>query len=218
MHASTAVISGLDLQRKNINKEAGSDTASLSMKPRGFPKLRTSSLMAAIEKDLSGSNPLTRSALSLKYGVSATTIARVINQDSEGKVRKKCRVHALSNKQAKQRLDRGPRFLCYINGLMAFNTTTTWAPQWGEPRWSPEMADLVDDHWKASIPTSFALHVVTGTSCLGLGMIALFGNFSVIHIFFRASNWSHASRPPTLDKQPHQRPAHAALTANDGPS
>ncbi|OQV14613.1 hypothetical protein BV898_11232 [Hypsibius exemplaris] len=31
-------------------------------------------------------------------------------------MRKKCCVHALSNKQAKQRLDRGPRFLRYING------------------------------------------------------------------------------------------------------
>ncbi|OWA52064.1 Melanopsin [Hypsibius exemplaris] len=76
---------------------------------------------------------------------------------------------------------------------MALNTTTTWAPQWGEPRWTPEMADLVDDHWKASIPTSFALHVVTGTSCLGLGMIALFGNFLVIYIFSRTRGLQNAS-------------------------
>ncbi|OQV19956.1 hypothetical protein BV898_05961 [Hypsibius exemplaris] len=62
-----------------------------------------------------GPNPLTRSALFLKYGVSATTIARVISQNQEGKVREKCRVYALSNKQTKQRLDRGPRFLRYIN-------------------------------------------------------------------------------------------------------
>ncbi|OWA50170.1 hypothetical protein BV898_14695 [Hypsibius exemplaris] len=61
-----------------------------------------------MEKELSGPNPLTRSALSLKHRVSATTIANVIGQDLEGEVRKKCRVHALSNKQAKQRLDRGP--------------------------------------------------------------------------------------------------------------
>ncbi|OQV11980.1 hypothetical protein BV898_13774 [Hypsibius exemplaris] len=38
-----------------------------------------------------------------------------MSQDLEGKVRKKCRVHALSNKQAKQRLDRGPRFLRHVN-------------------------------------------------------------------------------------------------------
>ncbi|OQV12166.1 hypothetical protein BV898_13583 [Hypsibius exemplaris] len=104
-----------NLIRKNNNKEAGSNTAPSSMKPRGPPKLRTHGLVAAIVKDLSGPNLLTRSALSLKYGVSATTIANVISQDLEGKVRKKCRVHALSNKQAKQRLDRGPRFLRYIN-------------------------------------------------------------------------------------------------------
>ncbi|OWA52088.1 hypothetical protein BV898_16551 [Hypsibius exemplaris] len=105
-----------NLIRKNINKEAESDTAPLSMKPRGFPKLRTPGLVAAIEKDLSGPNPLTRSALFFKYSVSATTIANVVSQDLEGKVRKKCRVHALSNNQAEQRLDRDPRFLRYING------------------------------------------------------------------------------------------------------
>ena len=68
-----------NLIRKNINKEAGSDTAPSLVKPRGSPKLRTPGLVAAIEKDLSGPNPLTRSALSFKYGVSATTIARVIS-------------------------------------------------------------------------------------------------------------------------------------------
>ncbi|OWA55561.1 hypothetical protein BV898_19945, partial [Hypsibius exemplaris] len=95
-----------------------------SVKPRGSQKLRTPGLVAAIEKDLSGPNPLTRSALSLKYGVSAKTIATVISQDLEGKVRIKCRVHALSNKQAKQRLDRGPRFLRYINGRKWKNIVT----------------------------------------------------------------------------------------------
>ncbi|OWA52419.1 hypothetical protein BV898_16876 [Hypsibius exemplaris] len=113
-----------NLIRKNINKEAGSDTAPLSMKPRGSPILRTPSLVAAIEKDLSGPTALTRSALSLKYDVTAKTIACVISQDLEGKVRKKCRVHALSNKQAKQRLDRGPRFLRYINNRKCKNFIT----------------------------------------------------------------------------------------------
>ncbi|OWA50819.1 hypothetical protein BV898_15325 [Hypsibius exemplaris] len=113
-----------NLIRKNINKEAGSDTAPLSMKPRGSPKLRTPNLVAAIEKDLSGPNTLTRSALSLKYGVSATTTARVISQDLKGKVRKNFLVHALSNKQAKQRLYRGLRFLRYINGRKWKNVIT----------------------------------------------------------------------------------------------
>ena len=53
-----------NLIRKNNNKEAGRDTAASSVKPRGSPKLRTPGLVAAIEKDLSGPNPLTRSALS----------------------------------------------------------------------------------------------------------------------------------------------------------
>ena len=53
-----------NLIRKNNNKEAGSDTAPSSVKPLGSPKLRTLGLVAAIEKDLSGPNPLTRSALS----------------------------------------------------------------------------------------------------------------------------------------------------------
>ncbi|OWA54703.1 hypothetical protein BV898_19104 [Hypsibius exemplaris] len=71
--------------RKNNNKEVGSDTAPSSVKPRGSPKLRTPGLVDAIEKDLSGPNPLTHSALSLKYGVSATTVADVFSQDLEGK-------------------------------------------------------------------------------------------------------------------------------------
>ena len=120
------------LIRKNNNKEAGSDTAPSSVKPRGSPKLRTPGLVADIEKDLSGPNPLTRSALSLKYGVSATTIANVISQDLEGKVRKKCRVHALSNKQAKQRLNRGPRFLRYINSRK-WKTVITIDDAWVYP-------------------------------------------------------------------------------------
>ncbi|OWA54052.1 hypothetical protein BV898_18474 [Hypsibius exemplaris] len=49
-----------NLIRKNTTKEAGSDTAPSSVKPRGSPKLRTPGLVAAIEKDLSGPNPLTR--------------------------------------------------------------------------------------------------------------------------------------------------------------
>ncbi|OQV22712.1 hypothetical protein BV898_03541 [Hypsibius exemplaris] len=113
-----------NLIRKNINKKAGNDTALSLVKPRGSSKLHTLGLVDAIEKDLSGPNPLTPSASSLKYGVSATTIARVISQDLEGKVRKKCRVHALSNKQAKQRLDRGPRLLRYINGRKWKNVVT----------------------------------------------------------------------------------------------
>ncbi|OQV24836.1 hypothetical protein BV898_01424 [Hypsibius exemplaris] len=105
-----------NLIRKNINKEAGKNTAPSLVKLRRSPKLRTPGLVDPIKKALSGPNPLNSSALSLKYGVSATTVARVISQDLEGKMRKMCLVHALSNKPVKQRLDRGPRFLRYING------------------------------------------------------------------------------------------------------
>ncbi|OQV23025.1 hypothetical protein BV898_03074 [Hypsibius exemplaris] len=73
------------------------------MKLRGSPKLRIPSLVAAVEKNLSGPNPLNGSALSLKHGVSATTIADVISQDLEGKVRKKCRVHARRCSREKNR-------------------------------------------------------------------------------------------------------------------
>ncbi|OQV22168.1 hypothetical protein BV898_04015 [Hypsibius exemplaris] len=54
--------------------------------------------------------------------------SRTTSQNLEGKVRKKCRVHALSNKQAKQRLDRGLRFLCYINGRKWKNVITIDRP------------------------------------------------------------------------------------------
>ncbi|OQV17645.1 hypothetical protein BV898_08269 [Hypsibius exemplaris] len=44
--------------------------------------------------------------------------------DLEGKVPKKCHVHALSNKLTKQRMDRGPIFLRYNNGRKLKNIVT----------------------------------------------------------------------------------------------
>lgn len=110
---SQSTVSRLILEEEA--KKSGPVHAPPTVKPRGSPRLRTPMLVAAIEKDLSGPNPLTRAAVSRKHNVSATTVARVVSQDLEGKVRKKFRVHALSHKQAKQRLDRGPRFLRYLS-------------------------------------------------------------------------------------------------------
>ncbi|OWA51760.1 hypothetical protein BV898_16230 [Hypsibius exemplaris] len=92
-----------NLIRKNINKEAGSDTAPSLVKPRSSLKLRTPGLVDAIEKDLSGPNPLTCSALSLKYGVWATTIAQVVSQDLKGR----CEKSAVSMPNRTSRLNNG---------------------------------------------------------------------------------------------------------------
>ena len=82
----------------------------------GKPKVRTPSLIKKVKRDIRGPNPLTQNQLARKHHTSQTTIHRIIHQDLGGKLRKKYRVHALSNAQVQQRLDRGPGFLRYIRG------------------------------------------------------------------------------------------------------
>ena len=59
---------------------------------------------------MTGMNPL-----SAKKGkVSQTTIEKIIHKDLHGILRKKYKVHALSNRQIQQRLERAPIFLGYL--------------------------------------------------------------------------------------------------------
>lgn len=95
-------------------------------KPRtsGIPRVRTPALARKVKKAISGRNPDTQTAIARKHGVSQTTVGRIIAQDLQAKLRKKRRVHALSNAQVFQRLQRGPRFLRYINGTKWRNVLT----------------------------------------------------------------------------------------------
>ncbi|OQV11583.1 hypothetical protein BV898_14082 [Hypsibius exemplaris] len=63
----------------------------------GKAKVRTATFLKKVKKATTGPNPLTHSHIALELGVSQTTIQRVINEELEGKVRKKYRVHGLSD-------------------------------------------------------------------------------------------------------------------------
>ena len=65
---------------------------------------------------MTGMNPLSTRASAKKRKVSQTTLERIIHKDLHGILRKKYKVHALSNRQIQQRLERAPLFLEYLKG------------------------------------------------------------------------------------------------------
>lgn len=91
---------------------------------RGKPKKRLPTLIKKVKKDITGHSPLTQNQLARKHKVSQTTIHRIIHDDLHGELRKKCRVHALSDAMISQRLERGPRFLKWIEGRKWENVLT----------------------------------------------------------------------------------------------
>ena len=82
----------------------------------GKEKRRLPALINKVKKDISGANPMTQNQLAVKYKVSQRTIGRILHQDLQGEMRKKSRVHALSDAMIVQRMERGPRFLKWIDG------------------------------------------------------------------------------------------------------
>ena len=80
----------------------------------GTLKARKRALIAKVKNGVKGGNPKAQRELTRKLKVSQTTIHRIIHQDLEGVLRKKRGVHALADKQIKQRHERGPLFLRYL--------------------------------------------------------------------------------------------------------
>ena len=109
----TTVIRVLD---EDARERAGYAKPEPSAATRGIPTVRTKVLVAKVKKAMTGPNPQSQVKLAKRLQVSARTIRRVIHHDLEGILKKKYRVHALSDSQVLQRLDRGPRFLDYIKG------------------------------------------------------------------------------------------------------
>ena len=105
-------------------ERAGYPKPAKETKTRGVPKKRTKELLKKVKKDITGANPLSQKQLAMKHGVSKSTINHIIRSDLEGILRRKYRVHGLSNAQVLQRFERGPRFLQYINGNKWKNVIT----------------------------------------------------------------------------------------------
>ena len=68
----------------------------------GKPKVRTPALIRQVKSDMTGMNPLSTRASAKKRKVSQTTIERIIHKDLHGILRKKYKIHALSNRQIQQ--------------------------------------------------------------------------------------------------------------------
>jgi hypothetical protein len=72
------------------------------------PVKRTKDLIRKVDRITNKANPPPQRQLAERYGVSRSTIRRILKDDLVAKLRRKRKTHALSNKQVQQRLDRGP--------------------------------------------------------------------------------------------------------------
>ena len=136
-YSATEVVNALSLRniavsKSGVNKVIRKNAAEEADRPKppskatnsGKAKVMTAALLKKVKKATTGPNPLTHSQIALELGVSQTTIQRVISKELEGKVRKKYRVHGLSDAMIQQRLARGLRFLNWISGRKWENILT----------------------------------------------------------------------------------------------
>ena len=107
---STTVI--INAKEKKTRKKSSSKKQS---KNPGTPLVRTKSLVNKVAKDIDCANPPRQRDLARKYGVSKTTVGRIIGMDLGMKYKKKQKTHKLTNKQAAQRLKRGPLFRRWLS-------------------------------------------------------------------------------------------------------
>jgi methylphosphotriester-DNA--protein-cysteine methyltransferase len=89
------------------------------------PVKRTKDLIRKVDRITNKANPPSQRQLAERYGVSRSTIRRILKDDLGAELRRKRKTHALSNKQVQQRLDGGPRFLQLI-GAKSGNILFPW--------------------------------------------------------------------------------------------
>ncbi|OWA51160.1 hypothetical protein BV898_15654 [Hypsibius exemplaris] len=84
--------------------------------PQCLPSKRTEDLIKKVDAATDVDNPPTLDQMAERYDVSEMTIRRILSKNLKSDLLKKTKTHALSNKQAQQRLDRGPLFLKLLGG------------------------------------------------------------------------------------------------------
>ena len=84
-------------EEKKARKKSSSKKQS---KNPGKPPLRKKSLVNKVAKDINCADPLRQRDLARKYGVSKTTVGRIISMDLGMKCKKKRKTHKLTDKQA----------------------------------------------------------------------------------------------------------------------
>ena len=112
-----------------IIKNDKRDRSSHPRSPRKFgnqnlPSARISSNIKKVASAIKKPNPPTQRAMAIKLGISQTSINTILKQDLGQKLRKKRRVHSLTENQMSQRLERAPRFLSYLGKYKTRNIFT----------------------------------------------------------------------------------------------
>ena len=114
---------GISVCRRTVNniinaKEKKGRKKSSSKKQSknpGTPLVRTKSLVNKVAKVIDCADQPRQRDLAGKYGVSQTTVAHIISMDLGMKCKKKQKTHKLTDKQAAQRLKRGPTFRRWLS-------------------------------------------------------------------------------------------------------
>ena len=100
------------ISKKKSRKQSSSKKQS---KNPGKLLVRTKRLVNKVAKVINCADPPYQRDLTKKYGVSKATVGRIIGMDLGRKHKKKQKTHKLTNKQAAQRLKRGPTFRRWLN-------------------------------------------------------------------------------------------------------
>ncbi|OQV22694.1 hypothetical protein BV898_03523 [Hypsibius exemplaris] len=101
----TRVITEFEREKRGIFKPAK------KFGPQCLLYKRTKDLIRKVDAATNVNNPPTLDQMAERYDVFERTTRRVLSKNLQSDLLKKTKTHALSNKQAQQRLDRGPRFL-----------------------------------------------------------------------------------------------------------
>jgi hypothetical protein len=111
---SLSTVNQLIIRRKK--KDSGVQRLLRRLGTQCLSSKRTGDLIKEVDRATKTANPRTQYSLAHRYQVSQRTL-QLILKDNLGVIsRNKMKTRALSNKQAAQRLERGPRFLELING------------------------------------------------------------------------------------------------------
>ena len=100
--------------RRKKAEQIGAPRTEKKLPQQCLPSSRTPALIRKVKKAVYKKNPPTQSCLARMYNVSRRTIKRIFEEDLGIKTRKKKKTHHLTEKQAQQRLDRGPAFLEHL--------------------------------------------------------------------------------------------------------
>ena len=95
--------------RRIILKDRGIGTPKKRLGKQNLPSKRTKINIRRVDKATSGANPMTYTAMKHKFGLSKTTIGRILYQNLCKQKRRKVRIHALSDAQVAKRLERCPK-------------------------------------------------------------------------------------------------------------